>query len=159
MVYRLQPENVRPQRGGPSGALAIVLVLVVVIGVWLISGREPGTPTGTGGAEQGAVVSTGALAETDPESGLRYVAATDLPDAALDVMARHTDGTLASTGVDGEPFSNGAGLLPAKAEGYYVLYPVTEADVEPGTEQLVRGEAGEWYWSADGGWTFLRVGP
>ena len=35
MVYRLSPENVRPPRGGPSGALAMFLVLafaVVIVG-------------------------------------------------------------------------------------------------------------------------------
>ncbi|WP_298760663.1 hypothetical protein [uncultured Nocardioides sp.] len=46
MLYRRAPENVQPPRGGPSGALAMVLVLAVVIGIWLLAGRDPGSQTG-----------------------------------------------------------------------------------------------------------------
>ncbi|WP_300388976.1 hypothetical protein [uncultured Nocardioides sp.] len=46
MLYRRAPENVQPPRGGPSGALAMVLVLAVVIAIWLLAGRDPGSQTG-----------------------------------------------------------------------------------------------------------------
>ena len=46
MLYRRAPENVQPPRGGPSGALAMVLGLAVVIGIWLLAGRDPGSQTG-----------------------------------------------------------------------------------------------------------------
>lgn len=46
MVYRLSPENVRRPRGGPSGALALFLVLGLVVGIWLVAGRDPGSGIG-----------------------------------------------------------------------------------------------------------------
>ncbi|TIC80957.1 ribonuclease domain-containing protein [Nocardioides sp. GY 10127] len=175
MVYRLSPEQVRPpRRGGPSGALALLVVLGLAVGIWVAAGGQPGSRTGGTSSGDTTAVPSGDVPTVDPTSGLPYVAPSSLPAAALEVISRHDTGVAQRVGADGEPYDNDAGLLPAQPEGYYTVYPVTGSDVDPGDERLVGGEptgaaatadaAGdgsgtEWYWTDDAGYSFFRVGP
>lgn len=155
MVYRLSPENVRPPRGGPSGALAMFLVLGVAVGIWAFAGGDPGSRTGGGSGDPGRTM-TEARPTEDPESGLPYLAPALLPEAALDVVVALDD----TEPPAGSPFDDPAGLLPPQPDVYYTLYAVPPATVAaPGPDRLVVGRAGEIYWSRDGGATFARVGP
>jgi hypothetical protein len=152
VVYRLSPENVRPPRGGPSGALAILVVVGVVVGIWLLVGGDPGSSTGGGPAEDATSYAPPSAAPTvDPASGLPYVSPAQLPEAALDVFVAATG----STAPRAPAYDDAVGLLPAQEEGYYTAHRV------PGSADglLVVGAGDEAYWSTDGGTSFARVGP
>lgn len=150
MVYRLSPENVRPPRGGPSGALAMALVLALVVGIWFVAGGDPGSRMGGGGDPGEPSAMTEAPPTEDPVSGLPYVAPSALPPAGLDLFVDVTSDSPPA----GRPFGNEAGQLPAQDPGYY-----TEHLVGSGALRLVVGLGSEAYWSEDGGTSFARVGP
>lgn len=155
MVYRLSPENVRPPRGGPSGALAMFLVLGLAVGIWAFAGGDPGSRTG-GAPGDVSTTMTEVPPSTDPDSGLPYIAPALLPETALDVVVALDD----EDAPEGSPFDDAAGLLPPQPGSYYTLYAVPPGTpAEPGPDRLVVGRAGEIYWTRDGGATFARVGP
>jgi len=157
VVYRISPENVRPPRGGPSGALAILVVVGIVVGVWLVAGRDPGA---IGGADipRGTTVVSDAPGR-DPESNLPYVAPADLPPPALDVLVSiDTDGATALEG--GQPFPNTGAPLPPQRFGYYRQHAVPAGTpVGTAVQLVVSGAEGERYFSDDRGSTFRRIGP
>jgi hypothetical protein len=155
VVYRLSPENVRPPRGGPSGALAMFLVLGLAVGIWALAGGDPGSRTG-GGPGDMATTMTEAPPTEDPVSGLPYVAPADLPTAALDLFVALDD----VDAPQGVPFDDTARVLPAQVGTYYTEYALPPATAgAPGPQRLVVGRGGETYWTEDGGATFARVGP
>lgn len=164
MVYRISPENVRPPRGGPSGALAMVLVLAVVVGIYLFAGGDPGSRTGVVGDEpvagETSYAPPSAAPTTDPVSGLPYVAPAALPEEALDTLVLVEGGGRLPSDRQGRPYDDPAGALPVQDRGYYTVHPVPPGTTEdPGPLLLVSGEAGERYYSDDGGATFARIGP
>lgn len=65
MVSRIPPpedgSSLRPGRS--TGAAALVLVLLVVLGIWQINGRGPDTPTSTGGENNATAIDS----STSPE--------------------------------------------------------------------------------------------
>ncbi len=153
MVYRVSPENVRPPRGGPTGLLALLVVLALTLAIWLAAGRDPGTPT-FGGRDPDSRSAPNDVAATDPVSGLPWVAAAELTPLGIEVLARLGTGRALPDAVQRRPFDNTSGLLPEQAApGYY-----TELTVGSGT-LLVTGVRGERYWSDDAGVSFERVGP
>ena len=158
MVYRLSPENVRPPRGGPSGAAALAVVLGLAVGIWFFAGGEPGSQAGSGGGEPipTQLPSEGAPS-TDPVSGLPYVAPADLPPDALDLFVEVTG----DAPPEGEPYDNADGLLPLEAPDYYTEHLVLPAGVDEVSSagRIVVGRGGEAYWTADGGVSFARIGP
>lgn len=154
MVYRISPENVRPPRGGPSGALAMVLVLAVVVGIWLLAGRDPGSSTFGGQDPDQRTAPAGEVAPNDPVSGLPYVSPVDLPLRVIDLLADVDTGANLPGGVTRRPLPNTTGVLPVQpSSGYYVEYDVG------GGALLVTGSRGERYYSDDAGATYARVGP
>ncbi len=154
MVYRISPENVRPPRGGPSGALAMVLVLAVAIGIWLLAGRDPGSSTFGGQDPDQRTAPSGEVAPVDPVSGLPYVSPVDLPLRVIDLLADVDTGADLPAGVVRRPFPDAAGVLPAQPGSRYY----TEYDVGDGA-LLVAGPRGERYYSDDAGATYARIGP
>ena len=150
MVYRLSPENVRPPRGGPSGAAALAVVLLLVVGIWFFAGGDPGSQAGSGGGEPiPTQLPTEGAPSSDPVSGLPYVAPRDLPADALDLFVEVTG----EAPPEGTPYDNASGLLPGEAPGYYTEHQVSA------TGRLVVGLGGEAYWTDDGGVSFARIGP
>jgi hypothetical protein len=154
VVYRLSPENVRPPRGGPSGAAALAVVLGLAVGIWFLAGGDPGSQAGGGGGGDPipTQLPTEGAPSTDPVSGLPYVAPAALPPAALDLFVEVTGDSPPA----GTPFEDVAGALPAQQPGYYTVHVVGSRD--SGLE-LVAGEGGEVYWTTDGEASFSRVGP
>lgn len=154
MVYRLDPENVRPPRGGPSGALALAVVLALVVGVWAFAGGDPGSPMGSGVEESAAP--TDAPPAQDPASGLPLISAAQLPQPALDLLVEIESGEAPP----GAPFANTAGQLPTQEPGYYTAYAVAPTAAEGASAwRLVVGRGQETYWTEDAAVTFARVGP
>ncbi len=138
MVTRVPP----PEDGSPpkvTSAVALLLVVAVAVGIWLVSGRDPGTPTGG-----------------DPEpspsgvSGLPLVDLDDLPPEAAETVELIDDGGPFPYDRDGVTFENREGLLPDRDVGYYAEYTVpTPGSDDRGPRRIVTGDDGELYWTAD----------
>ena len=150
-VHRVppRPEGFDPR---PTGALAVFLVLAVVVGIWLLNGRDPGTGTDPGPA------SDAQAASLDPDSGLPYVKVDDLPDEAVTTIGLIDRGGPFDYDQDGSTFGNFEGLLPDQPRGYYAEYTVkTPGSADRGARRIVAGDRGELFWTADHYDSFARV--
>jgi ribonuclease T1 len=144
-----------------SSAVAILLVLAVVLGIWLLNGRDPGTGTNGGMATEIAPSAGASSADlpdedpsrstgTDPESGLPYVELGDLPEEASDTVALIDRGPPYPYEQDGSTFGNFEGFLPERERGYYEEYTVeTPGSRDRGARRIVAGDEGELYWTED----------
>lgn len=106
-----------------------------------------------------------AASARDPLSGLRWVAAADLPpegQALLPLIAR---GGPFRYERDGTTFGNREGRLPRQARGYYREYTVkTPGESDRGARRIICGGApatrtSECYYTADHYATFRRIRP
>ncbi len=159
-------------RPNPSGLLALVVVLAVVVGVWFVSGGDPGTPTGAGdrpgvetvedppGGDAGARPAEPVSGEVDPESGLRWVALDELPPEAAETVVLIGTGGPFPEDEDGSTFFNREGLLPPRPDGSYAEYTVpTPGSPDRGARRVVAGGPDELYWTADHYDSFERIVP
>lgn len=161
-----------------SNIAPIALVLAVVLGVWLLNGRDPGTGTSAATDSGGTTAyggsyepiqpattsaSTGAdpgRTGTDPASGLPYVAAGDLPPEARQVLALIDAGGPFDYDQDGGTFGNYEGLLPDEPGGYYAEYTVeTPGSDDRDARRIIAGDDGERYWTDDHYASFSTVVP
>lgn len=155
----------------PSGLLAILLVVGVVVGVWFVSGGDPGTPTGSGsppgfastaddvdGGPDGGAASVPQSGQVDPETGLTWVSLDELPPEALDTVELIADGGPYPEDEDGGTFYNREGILPDRQDGYYTEYTVpTPGSSDRGARRVVAGEPDELFWTADHYDSFERI--
>jgi len=126
-------------------------VLALAIGIWLVSGRDPGT--GTSPAAPSPTATADAL-------GLPYVDVADLPVPAADVLRRIEAGGPFDYDQDGSTFGNYEGLLPDQPRGYYAEYTViTPGSDDRGARRIVAGGSGERYWTDDHYASFSRIRP
>lgn len=152
----------------PSGLLAILLVVGVVVGTWFLSGGDPGTPTGagpppgfastsadpSGSSAPGAPVS----GDVDPGTGLVWVSLDDLPPEAGETVALIAAGGPYPEDEDGGTFANREGILPDRPEGYYTEYTVaTPGSADRGARRIVAGDGEELFWTADHYDSFERI--
>jgi ribonuclease T1 len=144
-----------------SPLLAVVLVVAVAVGVWLLSGRDPGTPTSSPGGPASstpAEVSAISPGGVDPDSGLPWVDPAALPPEARDVLALIDAGGPFPYDQDDETFGNYEGLLPEHETGYYREYTVdTPGSDDRGARRIIAGSEGERYWTADHYASFERI--
>ncbi len=156
------------------------LVLLVVIGVWLLNGRDPGGPTSGAFPESASSRSAEAMPTRpadpaprstpssptptrstpaiDPESGLPLIELADLPREATDVIDLIFVGGPYAYDKDGSTFGNYEGLLPDEPRGYYAEYTVdTPGSDDRGARRIVTGDGGEFYWTADHYASFARI--
>ncbi|WP_160010885.1 ribonuclease domain-containing protein [Nocardioides sp. AX2bis] len=151
----------------PSGLLAILLVVGVVVGVWFVSGGDPGTPTGGGtppgfsstadGGDDGAATDP-VSGEVDPETGLTWVSLDELPPEAAETVALIGAGGPYPEDEDGGTFYNREGFLPDREDGYYTEYTVpTPGSSDRGARRVVAGEPDELFWTADHYDSFERI--
>lgn len=141
----------------------MVVVLAVVIGVWLLNGRDPGTgTTAYDPGDQSSFAPTDEPPTTSPtrsvtpptgtdlESGLPVVELADLPpeaSATVDLIDRGPPYPYAQ---DGSTFGNFEGILPDHASGYYEEFTVvTPGTGDRGARRVVAGDQGELYWTED----------
>ncbi|GGF38086.1 hypothetical protein GCM10011519_09580 [Marmoricola endophyticus] len=149
-------------RGAARAAGAVVVVVLAVL--WFLVGPGSGrsddatSPGSTGSAGVRSSSSATASASRDPDSGLAWVDAEDLP-----AEARATLGLIAAGGPfpyarDGVTFGNREGLLPRERSGYYREFTVrTPGESDRGARRIVAGDEGERYWTADHYESFSRV--
>ncbi len=160
-------------RPNTSGLMAMVLVLGVVVGIWFLSGGDPGTPTsgGTGvvitdPTPSGSNGATGAGARSegprpgsvDPQTGLTWVSLDSLPPEAADTVEAIATGGPFLYDQDGATFENREGVLPDRPPGAYAEYTViTPGSSDRGARRIVAGDPGELFWTADHYDSFERI--
>jgi ribonuclease T1 len=141
-LHRLPPSD-DGRRARTTGAAAFVVVLVAVLGVWLLNGRDPGTGTSPGPSDESSdTVVVGA------DDG--FVRLDSLPPEAAETVALIDAGGPFPYEEDGGVFGNYEGLLPDRERGYYREYTVeTPGSDDRGARRIVTGEEGELYWTDD----------
>jgi ribonuclease T1 len=142
VVTRVPPpaDGSRPRT---SGAVALLLVVGLALGIWLLNGRDPGTSTD---------------ASVDPDSGLPFVALSELPQQAAETVELIEAGGPFPHEEDGSVFGNYEGLLPDRERGYYAEYTVrTPGSSGRGARRIVAGDSGELYWTEDHYASFERI--
>ena len=145
------------KRRSSGGLVSLLLVVAVVLGVWLLNGRDPGTPTGSA-PDPTPTMSSTADSGIDPDSGLPLVALDDLPPEAADTVRLIDSGGPFPYDRDGATFGNREGLLPDEGFGYYREYTVeTPGSDDRGARRIVGGDEDELYWTADHYASFARI--
>lgn len=96
--------------------------------------------------------------DVDPETGLAWVAESELPAEALDTLKAVDDNGPFPYDRDGAVFENREGLLPAKAAAYYAEFTVeTPGSGDRRARRIVKGEAGEFFYTDDHYESFERI--
>ena len=140
-----------------KAVLAVVAGVVVIVG-WLVwswsRGAYVAAPTATTTASRAAT--TGSV---DPETGLPWVDAAELPSQARHVLTLIDTGGPYPYSQDGQTFQNAERLLPIKAKGFYTEYTVKlPSSSDRGPLRIIMGGRGQWYfWTADHYASFARI--
>ena len=133
MVSRIPPpedgDDSRPQRS--RGALALVLVVAVAAGVWLLNGRDPGTATTA--TDDTSASAPAASPSAEPSSGSTKPSAD--PTAGESPGATSTSGT--SEGVQPEPSSTQEPEAPPTIDPDSGLPTVYLLDLPPEAAETV----------------------
>ncbi len=94
----------------------------------------------------------------DPASGLKIVAATDLPKEAQDTLKLIDKGGPFPYSRDGVVFGNFEKILPKENRGYYHEYTVkTPGENDRGARRIITGSGGERYYTDDHYQSFRRI--
>lgn len=138
-----------------------MLIILAVSLLWWVNGQTDGQ-VDQGAAPTSAQTRTGGSPSTadvtDPESGLAWVALTDLPVQAARTVGLIDGGGPFPYGKDGSVFGNNERLLPRQRSGYYREYTVpTPGESDRGARRIVRGQAGQLYWTGDHYLSFQRI--
>jgi ribonuclease T1 len=107
-----------------------------------------------------AFVATGALAQRGPapEHPAGEMRAADLPAEGRATLALIHKGGPFPYAKDGAVFGNREGLLPKQKHGYYREYTVRTPKVRTrGARRIVKGSAGELFYTADHYNSFRRI--
>ena len=135
--------------------LAAAAIVAVAAGWWLVATGEDSPST-----QPQTTVTTGSAGEVDPESGLRWSAAAELPSEARATLALIAAGGPFPYERDGSVFQNRERILPDEARGYYREYTVvTPGSDDRGARRIVAGAGGERYYTDDHYASFRRIGP
>lgn len=106
----------------------------------------------------GCAAKPAASSSTDPDSGLTFVAAADLPGEARDTLKLIDQGGPFPYSRDGVAFGNFEKILPKQDRGYYREYTVkTPGESDRGARRIVTGKAGERYYTDDHYKSFRRI--
>lgn len=90
--------------------------------------------------------------------GLPVITSEELPPEALETLALIARGGPFPFSKDGSVFQNREQLLPRKPTGYYREYTViTPGESDRGARRIVRGAAGELYYTNDHYASFARI--
>ncbi|GAA0519614.1 ribonuclease domain-containing protein [Deinococcus depolymerans] len=99
----------------------------------------------------------------DPHSGLRWIAARDLPREGQTLLTRIAQGGPYRYSKDGSTFGNRERLLPRQSSGYYREYTVpTPGENDRGARRIVCGgqpRTTECYYTPDHYASFRRIHP
>jgi ribonuclease T1 len=164
-------------RAKPTSIATTAVAVITALAVWWLS-DGPGasddpppapatsavaTPTHAPSPSRSGTAPTpadgsGEMPATDPESGLPYVAVTDLPPEAAETLELIDVGGPFPYDEDGSRFGNYEGILPDREDGYYLEYTVeTPGLSHRGARRIVGGAGGELYWTEDHYESFERI--
>ena len=139
---------------------ALLVAIVAAVVTWYASGDGGGTttapePTPTVTVSPSDVPSS----DVDPDSGLSWIAESELPPEALDTLKDiDNGGPYAYSGRDDTTFTNREGLLPDHESGYYREYTVeTPGSDDRGARRIIRGDGDEFYYTDDHYDSFRRI--
>lgn len=105
----------------------------------------------------------GAQAQTyhavqNAHAGLAIISSAELPPEARDTLRAIRNGGPFAYPRDGVVFSNYERILPKRPRGYYHEYTVkTPRRHGRGARRIIRGETGEYFYTADHYRTFKRI--
>lgn len=145
--------------------LAVLVVVVLLAGVLVTRLAEgPGTaepvaPVTASATAAGRATTASPRPARDPESGLPWVRAADLPREARATIALIDAGGPFPYAKDGSTFSNAEGLLPRRSRGWYREYTVpTPGESDRGARRIVTGDHDrQLFWTDDHYASFARV--
>ena len=127
----------------------IVAVVVIAMMVITLAASLFGCSAKTTGSRSG---------DTDPTSGLKYVAVADLPQEAQNTLKLIDQGGPYPYSRDGVVFGNFEKILPKHDRGYYHEYTVkTPGEKDRGARRIVTGNSGERYYTDDHYKSFRRI--
>lgn len=161
----------------------LLIAVAIAVATWYISGDTTGesgspadaTPTvattpaytpsdaptdaSTEATETTETTSSAPTGDVDPESGLPWIAESELPPEALDTLKDiDNGGPYDFPGKDDTTFTNREGLLPDHESGYYREYTViTPGSDDRGARRIVTGQGGEFYYTDDHYSRFRRI--
>lgn len=132
-------------------ALGVLVVLLAFLVGWLW--------LGTSKTEAPTRPATVTVAQSvDPESGLRWIALSDLPTEARRTLDRIRARGPFPFRRDGAVFGNREHILPRERRGYYHEYTVeTPGASNRGARRIVTGGRGELYYTDDHYGSFRRI--
>ncbi|MEI7058025.1 ribonuclease domain-containing protein [Nocardioides sp. CCNWLW239] len=132
-----------------SALVGLLLALVLALLAGCGGGTGDSTSSGSGGGKTG----------TDPESGLAWIAESDLPPEGVETLELiDAGGPFPYPGKDGSTFGNREGILPEEPSGYYAEYTVpTPGSEDRGARRIVTGDGGEFYYTEDHYESFSRI--
>ena len=127
-----------------------VLAVAFALLAGLVAGCSEATSADTAGQRTG----------TDSESGLTWIARSDLPPGAIDTLDEIADGPPYAYDRDGATFENREGLLPEEQSGYYQEFTVvTPGSSDRGARRIIWGLDDELYYTDDHYQSFERIAP
>lgn len=141
-----------------QGRLRTVLTVLAAVVVVLLLWRAPELLGEAADSSSPGVGAGSSVTGTDPDSGLAWVDAADLPPEARDTLALIDAGGPFPYDKDGAVFFNNEQNLPDHDEGYYREYTVeTPGSDDRGARRIVAGGSGELYWTEDHYESFERI--
>ena len=153
----------RARRASPLvlGAVAVLVVALVALGLSLTRGTGPTGADGPTAAAPTRTSATGATASSGrstPVSGLPTIAESALPDEADTTLAVLRAGGPFPYEEDDGVFGNRERILPRQPTGYYREYTVeTPGERDRGPRRIIAGEDGDLYWTTDHYASFRQV--
>ena len=143
------------------GVLAVALVVLAWVVVRAAQGpSSPAASSARGTSASGPAASgTPATGDTDPVSGLPWVAESALPAQARETMALiRAGGPFPYPRSDNPTFDNPERILPPHTSGYYREFTVvTPGSADRGARRIITGSSGERYWTDDHYASFSRI--
>jgi ribonuclease T1 len=155
---------VKSWRSRGAAAVLVVVLAILAYGLWTWAASPTNQVAGSTGragvtGTPAPTAATQPSADLDPETGLPWIAAADLPAQGRAVLASIDKGGPYPYSEDGQTFLNAERLLPAKAKGFYTEYTVKlPGSTDRGPVRIVMGGKGQWYfWTDDHYASFSRI--
>ncbi|MFI5708283.1 ribonuclease domain-containing protein [Kribbella sp. NPDC051620] len=138
-------------------AAVVIAMMVITLAASLLgcsaSGSDTATKTQTTRAQ-----TTQSRPTQDPVSGLRVVAAAELPKEARQTLALIDKGGPYPYSRDGIVFGNREKILPKQSNGYYHEFTVkTPGENDRGARRIITAQSGERYYTDDHYKSFRRI--
>ncbi|MDX6283680.1 MAG: ribonuclease [Kribbellaceae bacterium] len=135
----------------------IIAAVVIAMMVITLAASLLGCSASTSGTASKTQAAQGQPAK-DPVSGLRFVAASDLPKEARQTLALIDKGGPYPYKRDGIVFGNREKILPKQNSGYYHEYTVkTPGENDRGARRIIAGKSDERYYTDDHYESFRRI--